>query len=429
MKKSDGYKNEKLCTFCELLNCVGKIYISCYDAKTLEMLFSTAPNAMLINALFVMENLSSMKKFIESNGIYPPPFEQMESSILQDGYPVFRRPLINENSIGMVWISDMEFLPDDNRRIHVMGPVYVDEYSVKKIERQLNHLQISVSLKKQFLSVVKEIPMVPMQQLISYTQMFHYCLSGERIRIEEIMGENQILVKESMWEEQKERMDNRPNGTYFLEQHMLDCVRQGNLQYKDVMEQLSAFAKDGSMSNEDYIRQGKNSLIVFTALCSRAAIEGGLPPETAYRLSDDYIQKIEKMSSIKGMGSFGRRMLGDFIERVHRIKNAGISSPIQKICDRVSLYPGEKKDLSDFAKEMGYAESYLGKKFRKEVGCTFAEYRTGRKMERAKELLTGTEMSLSEIADALSICSQSYFGKLFQRHTGKTPQEYRNHSG
>ena len=78
---------------------------------------------------------------------------------------------------------------------------------------------------------------------------------------------------------------------------------------------------------------------------------------------------------------------------------------------------------------MGYAESYLGKKFRKEVGCTFAEYRTGRKMERAKELLTGTEMSLSEIADALSICSQSYFGKLFQRHTGKTPQEYRNHSG
>ena len=122
MKKSDGYKNEKLCTFCELLNCVGKIYISCYDAKTLEMLFSTAPNAMLINALFVMENLSSMEKFIESNGIYPPPFEQMESSILQDGYPVFRRPLINENSIGMVWISDMEFLPDDNRRIHVMGP-------------------------------------------------------------------------------------------------------------------------------------------------------------------------------------------------------------------------------------------------------------------------------------------------------------------
>ena len=179
MKKDNVYKNEKLRTFCELLNCIGKIYTSCYDAKSLEMLFSTAPNAMLTNALFVMENLSSMEKFIERNGIYPPPFEQMESSILRDGYPVFRRPLINENSIGMVWISDMEFLPDDNRRIHVMGPVYVDEYSVKKIERQLNHLQISVSLKKQFLSVVKEIPMVPMQQLISYTQMFHYCLSGE----------------------------------------------------------------------------------------------------------------------------------------------------------------------------------------------------------------------------------------------------------
>ena len=47
------------------------------------------------------------------------------------------------------------------------------------------------------------------------------------------------------------------------------------------------------MQSSDVLRQSKTSIIVFTSLVCRAAIEGGLSPEEAYSLGDSYIQTAE----------------------------------------------------------------------------------------------------------------------------------------
>ena len=91
-----------------------------------------------------------------------------------------------------------------------------------------------------------------------------------------------------------------------------------------------------------------------------------------------------------------------------------------------SAAPENKFDLHHLAEHLGYSDYYLTKKFKQETGCSITEYITAQKMERAKQLLTGTQLTIGQIADQLHICSQSYFGNLFQKHTGMRPLEYKN---
>lgn len=69
--------------------------------------------------------------------------------------------------------------------------------------------------------------------------------------------------------------------------------------------------------------------------------------------------------------------------------------------------------------------SYFSRFFKKETGQTFIEYVTGKKIERAKELLDQTNHSVHEICEMLGYDNQSYFIKTFKAQAGVTPTEYR----
>ncbi|MGB3608523.1 MAG: BLUF domain-containing protein [Psychroserpens sp.] len=57
--------------------------------------------------------------------------------------------------------------------------------------------------------------------------------------------------------------------------------------------------------------------------------------------------------------------------------------------------------------------------------CSVNEFSNRIKLEHSKELLTNTDMSVSEICYSVGYQSRSYFSKIFYNHTGKNPSEYR----
>lgn len=73
--------------------------------------------------------------------------------------------------------------------------------------------------------------------------------------------------------------------------------------------------------------------------------------------------------------------------------------------------------------------SYVSQLFKKETGTTFVKYLTGVRMERAKELLADTELSVNEISEACGYHDYFYFIKQFKRYASMTPTVYRKHSG
>jgi len=56
----------------------------------------------------------------------------------------------------------------------------------------------------------------------------------------------------------------------------------------------------------------------------------------------------------------------------------------------------------------------------------FSDYLTGKRMETAKILLTGTALGINEIAVLTGYDNTRYFSQSFRKYTGITPTDYRN---
>ena len=46
-------------------------------------------------------------------------------------------------------------------------------------------------------------------------------------------------------------------------------------------------------------------------------------------------------------------------------------------------------------------------------------------IEKAKEFLTGGDMKIYEVADALGFENTTYFSHFFKKHTGVSPKDYK----
>jgi AraC family transcriptional regulator len=68
---------------------------------------------------------------------------------------------------------------------------------------------------------------------------------------------------------------------------------------------------------------------------------------------------------------------------------------------------------------------YFVRAFKKSVGVTPHNYLIRRRVERTSELLSGTELSLSEIAQAAGFADQSHCARRFRQHVGMSPRDYR----
>lgn len=72
-----------------------------------------------------------------------------------------------------------------------------------------------------------------------------------------------------------------------------------------------------------------------------------------------------------------------------------------------------------------YSRSYLYREFKKATGMPVLTYYNQLKIEKAKKLLTETDLSVSEISAILSYDTPNYFSKQFKKNIGVTPHTYR----
>lgn len=81
--------------------------------------------------------------------------------------------------------------------------------------------------------------------------------------------------------------------------------------------------------------------------------------------------------------------------------------------------------IQQIAEEMGTSYSNFRKLFKEYTGCSPAAYLQDLKLQRAKELLSTTNMSIKEIAYRLHFDSPDYFSAKFKIKTGYKPSDMR----
>lgn len=90
-------------------------------------------------------------------------------------------------------------------------------------------------------------------------------------------------------------------------------------------------------------------------------------------------------------------------------------------------YADEDLSLNDVAEFLNISVPYLAVLFKQETSRNFSAHLLGIRMEKAKELLLTTSLTVSEISDKVGYSSSQYFAVCFKKYTGTTPGAYREH--
>ena len=88
-------------------------------------------------------------------------------------------------------------------------------------------------------------------------------------------------------------------------------------------------------------------------------------------------------------------------------------------------HSAEKFSLQKMADALFVNGSYLLRTFRQYTDMTPLYYHHQVRCSKAKELLTHTDQSITEIGESVGFISSSHFSHIFRKTEGCTPSEYR----
>lgn len=337
--------------------------------------------------------------------------------------PARTRPQIIGSPIGMQWALSYE--SERNRGlVFAIGPVFYARPTERQLRAALRPCMNSrenAAWATELLRLLPELPVMSYAIFTRYTMMVHNTLTGQQLGLDALE-----LPQQSGGVGVSPAGPRDRNKIYLAERAMLQMVRNGDINYHGVLQNSAVQSPGVPVQGEDPLRQMKTSILVFTTLVSRAAMEGGLSPEIAYSLGDSYIQSVEQCRDSGELNALAHAMYHDFIYRVHHLRvNPNYSHAIQKCCDYIELSLNRKIRTQDLAALVGYTEYYLTEKFKKETGQSVSSYIRYARVERAKVLLESTDLSIREIAEQLAFNTVNYFIQSFRETTGYTPAQYR----
>lgn len=144
-----------------------------------------------------------------------------------------------------------------------------------------------------------------------------------------------------------------------------------------------------------------------------------------FRARTDYLPAIMELQDMEGMKRWFVEKMSAACRNVATKREEKSSSMVEKAKEYIAGHYHKDMSLDDVSREVNISPYYFSKIFKEETGENFIEYLTNVRMERAKELLQGTEYSIKEICSMSGYSDPNYFSRSFKKNVGVTPTEYK----
>ena len=153
------------------------------------------------------------------------------------------------------------------------------------------------------------------------------------------------------------------------------------------------------------------------------------------------IVELKKMTKQKNAPFGGEQMIRRYLEEllIHLIRAGHNALPPksdsiaaeegqQKIVDSVISFLKDNIEnqitLDNVVENIAFSKTYLKSLFRKKTGSTIMKYLTRLRMDKARQLLSDGNFTVSEISGLCGFSTVHYFSNTFKKETGMTPTEY-----
>ncbi len=375
-----------------------------------------------------LANLSSIPVRLYKDGKFAGLFH---SSKFKPDLAILEEPNIFKNTASVSYYMTEEFLFYGLFRLKnedvamVLGPVAQLSVDRARAGRILLSIGESPARAAELQGYLRSIPSYPLRNFLQILCAFAFFLNGEKLSIGDILTSELDFPEADIPPQEASEDTPTSHNTYALEQMLLSCIEHGRPDELERLFQMPATGRAGTLA-QDTLRQQKNLLIVTATLSSRAAIRGGMDPETAFGLSDLYIQKAELMGSFEGLMRLSAQMTMDYARRVAQLQCGEANRKVIRDARQYILaHIHERITTGQLAAAVGRNRTYLCACFKEETGLSVGEYITQIKIDEAKRLLRFTDKPLHAIAGHLGYGTQSYFQNVFKKNVGMTPLEYR----
>lgn len=143
----------------------------------------------------------------------------------------------------------------------------------------------------------------------------------------------------------------------------------------------------------------------------------------------EYLLTINNMHDNMGLKHW---LISKLTEACHNVvvkKEENTNCIIKKAQEYILQHYKKDISLDGISRELDISPYYFSKLFKDVCGINFVEYLTNVRIEKAKDLLNTSEMSMKEICVHIGYNDPNYFSRIFKKSTGRTPTEYKEGMG
>lgn len=275
---------------------------------------------------------------------------------------------------------------------------------VTKTINKILRLKVTITLSEKT-NQVKQIPF-----------LFQTVEQGKRHRNFE--NKNQIIDLSQIKSEQESKPLLYPFET---ERKIIQSIRRGQIEEAEQLVRQFVNELTEIENKEIAIQTGMYQL--FSAV-QHEILQSGTQPSELY----DHNQMMEKLSQIRELEWMVRWLIDEvvapYIKLLEGRMDIEMKHLVETVKDYINHHYMEEISLDSCAERIGTSSYTLSKSFNKILGINFIDYLTDLRIQKAKELLEGTDMKIGDIAERVGY-RHSYFNRVFRRHTGLPPSQYR----
>ena len=119
------------------------------------------------------------------------------------------------------------------------------------------------------------------------------------------------------------------------------------------------------------------------------------------------------------------RLIEEYSARVRAGEGDHARADFEALTGYIGRKLGEKLTLEGVCRALGMSQTTVSRLFRTYARCSFVEYLTARRVERAKALIEREpSRRMKEIACEAGFCDPLYFSRVFRAETGQTPTDF-----
>lgn len=285
-----------------------------------------------------------------------------------------------------------------------IDPIYAAEQIRRNIEEKMQSTvtigvgEIKGSSKKVF------------QEVCMIAKLGRFYLGGNRVITRDIID---ALVNA------------KENVSFEEEEELLNCIRQW--QEDKAKEIMKKIIKKLASSNHGSVLFCQTRLAELMSFMLRTARQAGLIDLKSWHIDISHLQKLGRCTNISSMMMCCDGFIDEvFVESNREPQKRNV---VKKAVQYINENYNRDLNLTEITKIIFMSPDYFSRLFKKEMGCTYAEYITQIRIEEARKFLTNPSFTIAEISKKVGYPDPNYFSKVFKKIVGLPPTEYRQRIG